>query len=308
MNDLDPVALRHAFGSYMTGVTVVTALADDETPVGFTANSFTSVSLDPPLLLVCPGNHLSSIEVFRQCRQFAISILAEGQEDISNVFASSGGDRFDVVDWTKDLHGVPLITGAAASFSCNTYTQLDCGDHCVLVGQVVEFSAHDRPGLGYGQGGYFSLANERLANATPVAGRSVRVGVIVEHDETVYVLQRDERIDLPSIDLPADVGARSAISSHLKELGLTAHLGRVYSVFDNPRTSEKHIYFTARLDERGTGSDRHLLPVAQIYEAAWPSKAIAAMMTRYREEHANRQFGLYIGDSEVGEVLHDNQA
>lgn len=80
MTQFDPRDLRSAFGRFMTGVTVVTARAPDGTSVGFTANSFTSVSMDPPLLLVCPGKFLSSYQTFAECTDFAISILAEGQE------------------------------------------------------------------------------------------------------------------------------------------------------------------------------------------------------------------------------------
>ena len=94
MTPPDPRALRDAFGSFMTGVTVVTALGPDGNPVGFTANSFSSVSLDPPLLLVCPGKFLSSFEVFANCTHFAVNILAEGQEAGANTCASVKCDRF----------------------------------------------------------------------------------------------------------------------------------------------------------------------------------------------------------------------
>ena len=84
MTELDPERLRAAFARFMTGVTVVTARTAGGEPVGFTANSFTSVSLDPPLLLVCPGRHLSSFPIFEAAPHFGISILAEGQEEVSN--------------------------------------------------------------------------------------------------------------------------------------------------------------------------------------------------------------------------------
>lgn len=157
MPDFDQKALRQAFGSFMTGVTVVTATAPDGTHVGFTANSFTSVSMDPPLLLVCPGHKLSSIGVFRECENFAITILAEGQEHVSNCFASSRDDRFDAVDWTLDPHGVPIITGSAAHFSCSVHQRMDAGDHMILIGEVQHFARTNRLGLGYGNGDYFSL-------------------------------------------------------------------------------------------------------------------------------------------------------
>ena len=164
MQHVDPHALRQAFGSFMTGVTVVTARSDDGTPVGFTANSFSSVSLDPPLLLVCPGKTLSSYATFANCTQFAVNILSEGQEKIANIFAGHKGDRFALVPHQLDLHGVPLITDAASQFSCTRYQALPMGDHCILIGQVVAVSHNGQPGLGYSDGQYLKISRD---TATP---------------------------------------------------------------------------------------------------------------------------------------------
>tara|TARA_R110002074_G_scaffold130836_1_gene272785 strand:- start:3845 stop:4789 length:945 start_codon:yes stop_codon:yes gene_type:complete len=307
LRNLDPKALRQAFGSYMTGVTVVTALAPDGTPMGFTANSFTSVSLDPPLLLVCPGKHLSSFGVFRDCTRFAVSVLAEGQEDISNIFAKSKGARFGAVNWTADAHGVPTINQAAACFSCATHRSLEAGDHTILIGLVTEFSAAEAPGLGYGQGGYFSLAKERMAQTGPTADRSTRVGVIIEHEGALIVQEQEDGYRLPTITLPANTGGRTAIKAHLAKCGLDATIGQVYSVFDVGKRGEKFIFFTARLDGHSVGPSTHLLPISQVPRAIWSSPAVNAMMARYYQESANNQFGLYIGDAEVGDVHQDSQ-
>ena len=111
MTAQDQRALRDAFGSFITGVTVITTVDGSGQPVGFTANSFSSVSLDPPLLLVCPGRFLTSFPLFEACSFFAVSVLAEGQEDVANIFASFRGDRFAKAAWHPDRHGVPLIEG-----------------------------------------------------------------------------------------------------------------------------------------------------------------------------------------------------
>ena len=298
MPTLDPKALRKAFGSYMTGVTVVTARAADGTPVGFTANSFTSVSLDPPLLLVCPGSHLSSFETFRTCTHFAVSVLAEGQEDVSNTFGSSKGGRFDNVASTADANSVPLSDGAVAQFSCTAHSCTTAGDHIILVGQVTDFARIEKPGLGYGHGGYFTLAKERMAQATP--DRPTCVGAIIEQDGAL-VVQNDARAPtLPSTTLTGNTGARSAIAAHLEAQGLATDIGRVYSVFDDANGGEKFIYFTATL--RGTGAKAQYIPLDDIPQTHWPSPAIATMMARYHQERANNQFGLYIGDSAAGDV------
>ena len=163
MTALDPRALRRAFGSFMTGVTVVTSRTDDGRPLGFTANSFTSVSLDPPLLLVCPGKFLSTHDRFAASTGFAVNILAEGQQEVSNTFASFKGDRFARVPHRSDARGNPLIEGALAQFSCSTERVLDAGDHSILIGQVQDFAWAEGRGLGYAGGQYFSLGLERAA-------------------------------------------------------------------------------------------------------------------------------------------------
>ena len=157
MSEIDPRALRRAFGRFMTGVTVVTARAKDGTLCGFTANSFSSVSLEPPLLLVCPGKFLSRFETFAECRHFAVNVLADGQEPVSDIFASYKGDRFAKVAHRLDAHGTPLIDGAIAQFSCATWHSLPAGDHQILIGEVTAFTQSDAPGLGYAGGQYFSL-------------------------------------------------------------------------------------------------------------------------------------------------------
>lgn len=156
MTAIDPAALRAAFGSFMTGVTVVTARGPGGVPCGFTANSFASVSLSPPLLLVCPGRFLSSFDIFAECSHFAVSVLADGQQDASNAFASYKGDRFARVPTHEDMHGVPVISGAAAVFSCTAAQTIPAGDHAVLIGEVRGMQHSGASGLGYAGGRYFS--------------------------------------------------------------------------------------------------------------------------------------------------------
>ena len=155
MTLLDPLKLRSAFGNFLTGVTVVTATRSDGIPVGFTANSFSSVSLDPPLLLVCPGKSLSSYKTFAGCSHFAVNILAEDQQDIATTFASLKGDRFAKVAHRFDLHGSALIDGAVAQFSCAAHQSVPAGDHCILMGQVVAVLQNEKLGLGYLNGEFF---------------------------------------------------------------------------------------------------------------------------------------------------------
>lgn len=149
--------LRKAFSAYPTGVTVVTARTRTGVPVGFTANSFTSVSIDPPLLLICPGRQLSCFSVFQTCRHFAVNILASDQREVAQTFASYKGDRFSAIGWRAGGFDVPLLVGTAASFTCTAYDRYPAGDHIILLGRVEEWSQTADTGLAFAAGNYAGI-------------------------------------------------------------------------------------------------------------------------------------------------------
>jgi flavin reductase (DIM6/NTAB) family NADH-FMN oxidoreductase RutF/esterase/lipase len=132
----DARTLRDALGCFGTGVTVVTTLTPEGKPVGLTANSFTSVSLDPPLLLFCLANSAGSLAAFEECRHFAINVLHIGQQLVSSSFARKIEDRFASGQWTQWDTGVPILTGSLSSFECERYSSLEAGDHHVFIGLV----------------------------------------------------------------------------------------------------------------------------------------------------------------------------
>ena len=211
MSEIDPYALRDAFGSFLSGVTVVTTRDDSGHPLGFTANSFSSVSLNPPMLLVCPSRSLTSFPVFEQCRHFAVNILAEGQESVSNTFASFKGDRFGVVDWQPDQNGCPILAETAAHFSCNTDRAIEAGDHIVLIGNVTDFQRSGRRGLGFAAGQYFSLGLERAADDIPSHSGRAFAGVILEHDNKVLLQQQPRGLCPPQMPLESPARIRASI-------------------------------------------------------------------------------------------------
>ena len=308
MAEIDLQALRRALGSYMTGVTVVTARTPSGEPVGFTANSFTSVSLDPPLLLVCPGRHLTSFEVFAEVGEFAVSVLAEGQEHVSNVFASTGAERFGQVAWREDARGVPLIDGACAWFGCRVHQRHAAGDHLILVGEIVEFGHASVQGLGYGSGGYFSLGRERRSEASAELGRRARAGVLLEHEGRLLVAADEDGYRLPTIDLAEDAGPRSALGTYLAGQGLTVSLGPVYSVYDDRACRTRTTFFRARAIVAETAGLGRFVPIDALGEHRFVDGAEASMLERYRSEHALRDFGFYLGTHEVGEVHRTSDA
>ncbi|MDP3675157.1 MAG: alpha/beta fold hydrolase [Novosphingobium sp.] len=132
----DARTLRDALGCFATGVTVVTARTADGMPIGLTANSFTSVSLDPPLLLVCIANGAGSAQALREVETFAVNVLQIGQQPVSNLFAGKNQDRFSGTAWSDGETGVPVLSGSLGSFECCRSTVHEAGDHFILVGEV----------------------------------------------------------------------------------------------------------------------------------------------------------------------------
>lgn len=145
-------AFRDALGCYGTGVTVVTTLTDDG-PLGMTANSFASVSLDPALVLWSPAKTSSRHAAFAGADRFAIHVMAENQDSLARQFARQG-NAFDTVAWHLSEDNIPILDGCLARFECATETVHDGGDHSIIVGRVLR-GAH-RPGRGliFKQGQY----------------------------------------------------------------------------------------------------------------------------------------------------------
>lgn len=154
----DPRTLRDAMGCFATGITIVTALDAKGAPVGLTANSFTSVSLDPPLLLVCVANTSGTAPVLREAANFGVNVLQIGQQPTSNRFASKGEDRFANVPWASGQTGVPLLSSSLVSFECQRESLHEAGDHFILIGRVVraQFEPYRDPLL-YFRGKYRRL-------------------------------------------------------------------------------------------------------------------------------------------------------
>jgi 3-hydroxy-9,10-secoandrosta-1,3,5(10)-triene-9,17-dione monooxygenase reductase component len=136
---IDPRSFRDALGCFTTGVTVVTARARDGRPFGVTVNSFSSVSLDPPLVLWSLSSHSVTYAAFIEASHFAIHVLCEGQEHLCRQFARSGIDRFDGITLGEGIGGVPIVPNVAALFECRSLYRYWGGDHVIFIGRVDRF-------------------------------------------------------------------------------------------------------------------------------------------------------------------------
>jgi flavin reductase (DIM6/NTAB) family NADH-FMN oxidoreductase RutF len=155
----DPRAFRTALGCFVTGITIVTAVAPDGRLLGVTANSFNSVSLDPPLVLFSLDRQAYSFEIFLAVEHFAVNVLRRDQRHLSDTFARPGGPKWDGVRHGPGETGCPLLTGAIAVFECRTRHTYPGGDHVIFVGEVTGIQA-DPSGepLAYYRGAYRDLA------------------------------------------------------------------------------------------------------------------------------------------------------
>jgi len=151
---LDPGMFRAALGAFTTGVTIVTTRAKDGRAVGVTANSFNSVSLDPPMVLWSLSKRAYSLTAFTEGEHWAVHVLAADQEALSRRFASPGEDKFAGIDYADSSEGVPLLPCCVARFHCKTTFQYEGGDHVILVGEVTAFDHSDRAPLVFHAGRY----------------------------------------------------------------------------------------------------------------------------------------------------------
>jgi len=153
---IDEAHFKEVLGHFVTGVTVVTAIEDGQ-PVGFTCQSFTALSIDPPLVALAPAKSSTSWPKIAKAGAFCVNILSEHQEALCRVFAVSGGDKFVGVGWHPGPGGVPVLEGALAWVACELGTIHDAGDHELVTGRVQELGVSEGRPLLFYRAGFASL-------------------------------------------------------------------------------------------------------------------------------------------------------
>ncbi|HSI39523.1 MAG TPA: alpha/beta fold hydrolase [Xanthobacteraceae bacterium] len=304
----DPKAFRQALGAFLTGVTVVTTRTPEGEMRGFTANSFASVSLDPPLILVCIARTASSYPVFSAAEGFAVSVLGAAQKDVSARFASKSADKFAHGGWELGPAGNPVIAQAAAWFDCTRHQVVEAGDHVILIGHVRGFASTAAPPLGYCRGAYvdFGLGEQALAKRDEPA----RVGAILESDGALLLVEDGKGgLDLPTGSCLEPAGNPRSLRGALARLGVEGRLGFLFSVFETPGqtgpdgTPTVSIYYRGGFE--GTPrpeSGARLVPFDAIAWERLPDEATRALLARYLRERREDAFGIYVGDAARGIV------
>lgn len=306
MTSFDTGALRKTFGTFVTGVTVVTTMEGRSTPRGFTANSFTSVSLDPPLVLVCLSRKASSFQAFMEGESFCVNILSQGQRKIASVFASKSDDKFAGIEWRSGKTGSPVLAQVSAWMDCGANQRIEAGDHVILMGEVVEFATASATPLGYFSGGFvdFDLQRQAVDAATH---EELHVGAILDHGDRILMLRDGDKLVLPSgRSLGFDAPEAGSLAERLHSVGADARLGIVYAVSEEREKSILHVYYRGELTRVPAASDKRvaLVPLSDIPWDRLASEQNAFMLRRYVQERSASRFGIYVGDMKGGVVHH----
>ncbi len=308
MNEyVDFSALRKTLGAFVTGVTVVTTVDEEERPRGMTANSFTSVSLTPPLILVCIGNHAASYGVFAETDRFAVNILADTQQGVSSLFASRAHDKFDGAAWRTEKTGAPILEDTLGYLDCSVHGRIVAGDHLVLIGRVEKFDSSGGRPLGFFDGGYIRFNPEQ--DFAPSTNARLSIGCLAEFGEKI-LLCRDA--DSTGWNLPCSgesasprVG-RESLKERCATFGTPVDLSFIYSVFTDDNGKLCIVYRAspqyASAPAPSPRNDAALFSADDIPWEAIASRPICTMLKRYLSERANDRFGIYIECENGGQV------
>lgn len=300
---IDPLALRRAFGTFVTGVTVITTHDAQGNPRGMTANSFTSVSLDPPLLLVCVGKSAASFSAFNTSPCFAVNLLHEGQIEVSNLFASKAANKFEAVNYDRVHTGAPVLTDCLSWFDCVVHSRVDAGDHVVLLGEVQAFGTSPVAPLGFCRGRYANIKDPLPPGW--LASHGMIVGYLIEADGHL-LLASDGKGGWVLPSAPRRIANDRLHIEGGEALTLLPDDTFLYSVFDVADGDPGYLIYRARLAQEPAGvalpANLRFFPIDQLPFEAIPTREIQAMLRRYARESASKRFGIYMDSHDGGRL------
>lgn len=292
--------LRDVFGRFLTGVTIVTAYDAEGHPRGFTANSFTSVSLDPPLVLICIANQAASRETLSATSRFGVNILSESQRDLSTRFASPIEDKFKGADIVGPPGAAPLLANSLSCLDCARENMIEAGDHTIVIGRVLNFSTGPGLPLGYYRGTYvaFGLGAEALERH---GGDAIVLGCLLECDGKVLLCQRPGREDwqIPTIALGNGEDHRTLIPRLMRTLEVNATTSLLYSIYQEPSDRHMTMVFMANITDPfspGLLSDGTRLRLFSEAERPWErltQSSPSNVVKRFFKERRSARFGIY---------------
>jgi len=296
---------RNALGTFPTGVTIVTTLDKENKPIGFTANSFTSVSLNPQLILICIDKASFNLESFSNGESFAVNVLSESQDQISTTFARPVTDRFERIDWESGVTGSPIIEGSAAWFDCAKDNFIDSGDHFILIGRVLAFNSTTKTPLVYLRGNYVNLnLEQKMLLAMENETTRVVVGAIIECREKIFLMGNGSNniIRLPTASSLGTFDDEISLLGKLKKMKILASEHYLFSVFESSDNKTSFIYYRAQIDKEIASDKGHFHDFNKIPFERLEDEASRIMLRRYITERELNAFGIFVGKEGDGKV------
>ncbi len=297
--------LRQALGSFPTGVTVVTAKDKDGSPVGFTANSFTSVSLEPQLILICIDKESFNIESFSKGGSFAVSVLSESQQHISTTFASPETDRFKDISWKSKTTGSPIISDSVAWFDCDTDNIIEGGDHLILIGKVREFGYNPQTPLVYLRGNYVNLGLEqKMLLAMENKNTKIIVGALIEWRKKIFLLtdQTTGMLYFPNASRLGSTSDEESLLGSLQKQKIHINEHYLFSVFENNDDKTSLIYYRTKVEDGSSITTGKFYEFDSIPFELLADDASRIMLKRYIAERDLNAFGVFVGKESEGNV------
>lgn len=297
--DYDIRALRGAFSNFLTGVTIVCTVDPNGNARGFTANSFTSVSLDPPLVLICVAKTASSYETFRQCRSFSVNVLGESQRELSTIFATKAPDKFNNIDIRYAKTGAPIILDSLSWFDCTAFNYVEAGDHIILVGRVESFVDGQGAPLGFWRGNYVTFESESEAMRVETAS-SAYVSCILDWRGRVLLCRGgDKNWCFPAASTAAKQGSHQARIDRLhSKLGVDAKIDFLFSVFEVATSGKTYIVYRGTVKSPPSEAQQRSGKV-KFYtdqDVPWddlPAPEFRVVLERYFRERDGSSFSVY---------------
>jgi flavin reductase (DIM6/NTAB) family NADH-FMN oxidoreductase RutF len=310
--DSDTNSLRRAFGAFASGVTVVATRTKGGEARAFTANSFSSVSLDPPLALICLGKNSASLAVFEGCETFSISILEASQRAVSSAFASR--DPAVKIEASKNLveDDAPYLANSLATFMCSRHSVVDAGDHVILIGRIVKYRANEGQPLGFFRGGYVSIGPDQPGMERLQA--SVHVGGVLGYDGKVLLCRRpkSEGWEIPMSHPRRGQRPDAALHETFDALGIQVTMSVPFSFFQERGEQDMTMFFSVQSHgdiSPGTLADGTEIALFGVEDEPWTlvkGEMTQGMVRRYLREMAAGLYSVYFDTPQGGSLVQLN--
>ena len=308
----DANGLRRAFGAFASGVTIVATNTPDGETRAFTANSFTSLSLDPPLALVCLGKNAASLSIFTESEAFSISILQASQRAISSAFASR--DPAVKIAASKELatEQAPHVAGSLATFICSRHAVVDGGDHVILIGRILKYRSNEGQPLGFFRGGYVHVGAD-LGEIERLHA-SVLVGGVLGHGGKLLLCRhpKSNTWEIPMTRPRRGQGPDKALQEVFQSLGIEVTMSVPFSLFQERGEHDVSMVFSLQSPypiKTGTLTDGTELALFGPDDEPWKlvdGEMKKGLVQRYLYEMEAGLYGVYFDTPDGGGYVRFN--